>query len=180
MKKQAIAIVVSLALSSPLVLAASHGAANTQSGMGSQMMQQGGSGMAQMPMMRQMQQMQEQMGLIHNTDDPKQRRKLLEEHIESMQGMMQMMHGMMGSQGGMMGPRGMGQGAMQGQGPGMMGGQGSMTGPGATNMPDMSGQFGQRMDMMQERMNTMQMLMDQMMQNQSEILNSMPGMGAEQ
>jgi len=175
MKKRVSAIVVSLALSSPLVWAASQGSKAAEQGMGPQMMQQGG-GMAQMPMMRQMQAMHDQMSRIHETEDPEERQELLMKHMQSMQGMMQMMHGMMGimgGQGGMMSQRGMG-----GRAPGLMHGGGTMNAPGAGGTTDTRESIHERMDMLQERLDAMQTLMDQMMQNQREMLKSMPGMGA--
>lgn len=152
--------------------------------MGPQMMMQGGGqGMAQMPMMRQMQEMHDQMGRIHATEDPHERRALLEKHMESMQGMMQMMHGMMGmmgGRGGMMGSGPQEQGGMHSPGTGMMGGQGGTAAPGGSNMQGMAERLHQRMNMMQDRMDTMQVLMEQMMENQREMLRNMPGGGSAQ
>jgi len=152
-------------------------------------------GMAMMPMMGQMQQMHGQMAQILATEDPTERQQLLQEHFESMQGMMQMMHGMMGAQGTMMGgmmggmtpgQRGMHAGhdvvpgqpcAMTESRGGMMSGPGHMGGPAGMAMGDMHGQMQGRMNLMQERLDAMQLLMDQMLKNQHESMRSMPGMG---
>ena len=46
-----------------------------------------------------MKKMQEQMDKINQTQDPRERQKLLQDHWTTMQGNMQMMHGMWGSGG---------------------------------------------------------------------------------
>lgn len=122
-----------------------------------------------MPMQHQMQRMHEQMATIHETTDPGERRKLLSEHMDSMQDMMQMMHGMMASQD-MMGrrhPRMQG-GHMMGQGP-------SPTDQGierreGMDPQSMMGEDPGQMGNIAERMNMMQMMMDEMLKSQSEQL----------
>jgi len=88
-------------------------------------------------MMDRMKTMQAQMDKIRQTTDPKEREKLMTEHMKSMQEGMRMMRGMGGGMMGMMGG-------------GMMGG-----GAGSQSMP-----------MMEGRMDMMQMMMEQMMQHQ--------------
>ena len=100
-----------------------------------------------MPMQNQMHHMQKSMDKIHGSKDTEERKKLLAEHLDNMQGMMKMMHGMMGSEQ-MMRPGSMHLGMMESQ----------------NNM-------GNRMNMMENRMDTMQLMMDQMLQNLSESLN---------
>ncbi|MGE0873600.1 MAG: hypothetical protein AB7O31_02900 [Burkholderiales bacterium] len=100
----------------------------------------------QQQMMERMKTMQAQMEKIRQTTDPKEREKLLAEHMKSMQEGMQTMRGMGGGMMGMMGG-GMG-GAMAG---------GTMGGP--------RGSGPQSAQMMQDRMDMMQMMMEQMMQH---------------
>ncbi|WP_407511113.1 hypothetical protein [Ralstonia sp. GP101] len=96
-----------------------------------------------------MKKMQAQMDKIHQTKDPKERQRLMAEHMQAMQDTMQTMHGMGGPMMmDMMGGQGMGAG---GAAP-MMGGSG---------MP-----MEQRMNMMENRMDMMQMMMDQMLKQQ--------------
>jgi hypothetical protein len=73
-------------------------------------------GMGTMGMEKRMAQMQEQMERIRKTADPKERQKLMQEHMQSMQEGMKMMRGMGGSM--MMGMMG---GQKGGMGPGTMG-----------------------------------------------------------
>ena len=114
------------------------------------------SSLSVMPMWSQMQRMHEEMQAIHNASDPAERRRLMREHMEAMQGMMQMMHGMMAGQGMMMGRHGQGE-------PGSM--RGPMMGGGAP-APDSD----RRLDMLEQRLNMMQMMMDQLLQTQREML----------
>ena len=90
---------------------------------------------------QQMQKMQDEMRRIRATTDPAERRRLMDEHMKSMQQMMPMMSQM----GGM----------------GAMGGMGGGPGPGPGN-PE------QRMQMMEMRMDMMHKMMDQMLQHESE------------
>lgn len=84
--------------------------------------------------------MQAQMDRIHKTADPAERRKLMQEHMQSMRDGMDMMRGMGGP---------------------MMGGKGD----GMAMMGDPK----QRQDMMERRMDMMQMMMEQMMQHQQHM-----------
>lgn len=108
--------------------------------------------------------MQDQMARLNKTTDPKERQKILEEHWKTMhEGMDTMMgrggmgYGMMGGKG-MMGPggggMGMGPGGRMGAGPGP--GMGPMT-------PEM---IDLRQRRMEQRMDMMQMMMDQLIQRQ--------------
>lgn len=117
-----------------------------------------GAGIATMPMHQQMKRMQEQMAKIHEATAPEERRKLMKEHTESMQDMMKMMHGMMAGQG-MMGPRHRGMWSPSGNAQGMM------------NPPCAEGADSDRMARMEQRMNMMQMMMDQVLKAQSEQLD---------
>ena len=119
---------------------------------------------------------------IQNTTDPAERQKLLDEHWQLMQQNMQAMRGFGGPMmrggiepGGGMGPGMMGRAGPGGEmGPGMMGG----TGPGYSMGPGMMGggpcQSGsaaginekQREQFMQRRLDTMQMMMEQMLMRQ--------------
>ena len=129
-----------------------------------------------MPMQQQMQRMHEQMANIHETTDPAARRKLLSEHMDSMQNMMQMMHGMMAGQ------DIMGRWHRRRQGGHMMGQEPSPTDKGMERRqgmdpqsmmrenPGQMGNMAERMNMMEQRVNMMQMMMDAMLQSQSEQL----------
>ncbi|MHC6052202.1 hypothetical protein ACYT84_10640 [Ralstonia solanacearum] len=98
---------------------------------------------------QQMKNMLAQMDKIHQTKDPKERQRLMTEHMQAMQDTMQTMRSMGGPMMmDMMGGQGMGAG---GSGP-MMGGSG---------MP-----MDQRMNMMENRMDMMQMMMEQMLKQQ--------------
>jgi hypothetical protein len=96
-----------------------------------------------------MRKLQDQMGKIRQASDPAERRKLLHEHMQTMQEGMKQMRAM----GGMM--MGMGNDGKQG---GMMMGGGMM----------------QMHDMMEMRMEMMGMMMEQMMQRE-EMRDAMPG-----
>lgn len=97
--------------------------------------------------------MQVQMDKIRQTRDPKEREKLLAEHMKSMEEGMRLMRGMGG---GMMG--GIGDGRMT-SGGAMMGGKG-----GGAQSPQM----------MENRMDMMQMMMDQMMEHM-QMMQPAPG-----
>jgi hypothetical protein len=107
-------------------------------------------------MQQHMKQMQEQMEKIRATRDPAERRKWMQEHMDSMnQGMMMM--------------RGMGGPIMKG----MMDGQSAMGGGRPGDMePGMMG--GDAQEMMGRRMDMMQMMMEQMMQHQQMMMDSAP------
>jgi hypothetical protein len=102
--------------------------------------------------------MQEQMIKIHQTTDPKERQKLLQEHQVMMQSAMGMMNSMWG--GGMMGHNMM-KGGMMGSGH-MMGWK-DMGNTYSNMTPE---QMKQRQYMMDQYMGMQQMMMDQMMQHQ--------------
>ena len=97
-----------------------------------------------------MKQMQQQMDRIRQTQDPTERQQLLQEHMRTMSESMGMM-------------RGMGGGIMMG----MMGDQ-HMDGRGMSGMDPKQGQ-----EMMERRIDIMQMMMEQMMQHQ-QMMQSMP------
>ena len=178
MKSTVKIVVIAMALSTPLafsstLLAASDATSNPAEPPVS-------TGMAMMPMQQQMQGMQDQMAKMHATKNPEERRALMREHANTMQGMMKMMHGMMAGQGmmgGMMGGQRGGMGMMM---PGPMGtpGAGNPQGmaPGAM-APDTGAMMG-RMGMMEQRMNMMQMMMDQMLQQQEFMLKERSDAGS--
>ena len=96
----------------------------------------------QMPQMQEnMKKMQQQMDKMQATSDPNERQKLMQEHMQAMQGNMKMMHGM--------------------GGPMMMGGK-----PGATGSGMPGGDPKRQQEMMGQRMDMMQMMMEQMVQHQ--------------
>ncbi len=105
----------------------------------------------QQQMVDRLKDMQAQMDKIRQTSDPKEREKLLAEHMKSMEEGMQMMRGMGGGTMGMMGG---------GAGGGMMGG-------------GQRGSGGQSPQMLERRMDMMQMMMEQMMQHQ-EMMQQAP------
>ena len=92
-----------------------------------------------------MQAMQAQMDAHRNTTDPAERRKLMQEHMQTMQENMKAMRGM--------------------GGPTMMGGQkgGGIKSAGPTQRPEM----------MEQRMDMMQMMMEQMVQH-DQMMQSTP------
>jgi hypothetical protein len=101
----------------------------------------------QMPQMQEnMKKMQQQMEKFQATADPKERQKLMQEHMQTMQESMKAMHGM----GGLM----------------MMGGgkRGGMAKVDHKDMADAA--MLKRHDMMEQRMDMMQMMMEQMVQHQ--------------
>jgi len=103
-------------------------------------------------MQQHMKKMMQQMQAIHATDDPEKRDKLLQEHMQSMHEGMQMMRSMGG---------GMMKGMMGEGGGGMMKG---MMGKGDTGMMK-RGDKDMRHQMLEQRMDMMQMMMEQMMQH---------------
>ena len=106
----------------------------------------------QMPRMQEnMKEMQQQMEKLHATTDPKERQKLMQEHMQTMQDNMKSMRGMGGP---MM--------------TGMMGGKPGTSAPGM-----MSGDPKHQQEMMEKRMDMMQMMMEQMMQH-DQAMESMP------
>lgn len=139
--------IVACALSTPFV-SAQEKSAPAKPAMGMDMDKQ-------MPQMQEkMKAMQGQMDKIHKTTDPKERQKLMQAHMQAMQENMKMM-------------RGMGSPMMKGGGEhgGMM-------------MRDMKGGMTEgdmmkRHAMMEQRMDMMQMMMEQMMQH-DQAMESMP------
>ncbi|KAA1176419.1 hypothetical protein FWJ25_02085 [Marinobacter salinexigens] len=94
---------------------------------------------------------------VPSTKSAQERRRLLEEHQEAMEEQMELMHR------NMMGP-GAGNSGMMGQG--MMGGQADNNQrPG--NGADMSSE--ERLQFMEERMNQMQLMMEQMLRHQQQL-----------
>lgn len=106
--------------------------------------------------------LQELMGKIRQTSDPGERRKLMQEHMRTMQEGMKQMRGMGG---GMM--MGMGSGGKQG---GMMMGMGRGDKPGGGMM---MGDMMKAHDMMGMRMEMMETMMEHMMQRE-EMRDAMP------
>lgn len=104
MKIKTMAVVTALLMSSGIVLAAGSGSDHKQ---GSATMHDGSMPMMQMD--KHMRNMRTQMEEIRRTDDPGKRDKLIQAHMEEMQGMMKMMEMMKGMHGGksMMGHDGM-------------------------------------------------------------------------
>ena len=107
----------------------------------------------QQQMIERLKTMQAEMAKIRETSDPQERQKLLAEHMKTMQEGMQAMGGMGG---GMMGRMG---------GGGMMGGGATMGGKGGRP---------QSPQMMEQRMDMMQMMMDQMMEHM-QMMQPAPG-----
>ena len=96
------------------------------------------------PMQEKMKEMQGQMDKIRQTTDPKERQKLMQEHMQAMQATMQMMRGMGGSM------------MMSGKKHGMT-----------------DGDMMNRHEMTEKRMDMMQMMMEQMIQR-DQATESMP------
>jgi hypothetical protein len=157
------------------------------------------AGMAGMPLREQMQTIREQMQRIQESEDSDELEDMLEDHIESLLDMMKMMHGMMAAQammeqgmrGGHKGDMGMmggdkgGMGMMGhhkggGMGKGEQGGMahkgGMMEGHKGGGMGHKGGMMARhhamvaRMDMLERRLNLMQLMMDQMLQNQEAFM----------
>ena len=109
----------------------------------------------QMPQMQDnMKKMQQQMEKIRATTDPKERQQMMQEHMQAMQANMKSMHGM--------------------GGPMMMGADQAD----AMKMPSKKGAMSQAdmmkgHTMMEQRMDMMQMMMEQMMQR-DQVMESMP------
>jgi len=111
--------------------------------------------------------MQGQIDRIAKTKDAKERQKLLQEHMQTMQENMMASRGMMGGMAGGMMDCPMMKDGMMGGGMGMMGGPGG----GAGMSPDaMMG----RMQMMEKRMDMMQMMMEQQMKNRQDAQPPVP------
>ena len=125
--------------------------------------------MAKMPMHEQMGHMRTMMGRMQNATSPAERHELMQKHMASMQGMMKMMHGMMAGQSMIQSKPGMGM-----MGPGQFESPSAKDHEHGSNTSGAMPREGQdgatRMMMMEERLNMMQMMMDQMLQNQDALL----------
>lgn len=99
-----------------------------------------------------MSRMQQMMQEMRSADSKEERERLRDQHMEAMQEQMDMMRG------GMMGPGMMGQGMMHGQ-------------PGQDNREGDSANMSteQRLEFMENRMNQMQLMMEQMLQHQRQM-----------
>lgn len=123
-----------------------------------------------MPMMQEnMLKMHDTMHKIMQAKDPKERERLMQEHMQAMQDNMKMMHGMMaGPGGGMMGP-------------GMMGGP-KGPGPGASQMPGMMHDMADKMMEMSGQMSNGNLSTDKQkqmggqMREMATMMDSMSGM----
>jgi hypothetical protein len=156
MKKLLVVLTAGIALTSPVLQAASK---DTSAPQGSSKTQQPGAAEFDKnltQLQEQMKAMQAQMDQIRKTQNPQERQKLLEQHWATMQSAMTIMRGMWGP--GMMG-RGMGPGMMGGAGPGMMGGWGHMGGYYSHLTP--------------EQLRQRQYMTDQYLRMQQEMMNNM-------
>ena len=106
------------------------------------------------PSQENMKLMQQQMDKIATTTDPKERQKLMQAHMQTMQENMKSMRGMGGPM--MKGGMGMGGGMMSDKKGGMK-----------------DGDMNKRQEMTEKRMDMMQMMMEQMMQR-DQVKDSMP------
>lgn len=116
-----------------------------------------------------MSQMQGMMQQMPNAGSQEERQRLMQQHMESMQEHMGMMRGgMMGN--GMMGQGMPGQGMMGGD-QGMMNNQGQkQSGNAQRNHSGGAGMgYEQRMNMMENRMDQMQLMMEQMLEHQRQL-----------
>ena len=106
------------------------------------------TGMKMEKMQEQMKKMREQMDRIHAAKDPQERQKLMTEHMQSMRDSMNTMHAMGG---GMMGKKG----------------EPMMEGSGDSGGAPMGKMMMKRHKMMEDRMDMMQMMLEQMMEHES-------------
>ncbi|WP_417567561.1 hypothetical protein [Marinobacter sp.] len=159
-------IACSVLVSTPLLVFA-HGDEGAWQGHGPGMM------MDQDQMNRNWSQMHEMMQGMSGANSPEDRQRLLNEHWKAMEEQMELMHqGMMGP--GMMGG---GQGNMNNQG--MMNNEGMMNNQGQAKKQPGNAQgknsgaagmdYQQRMDLMENRMNQMQLMMEQMLEHQRQL-----------
>lgn len=156
MKKLFVAMAAGIALTSPVLQAASKDTGATQSTSKTQPPGAAEFDKNLAQLQEQMKTMQAQMDQIRKTQDPQERQKLLEQHRATMQSAMTIMHGMWGP--GMMG-HGMSPGTMGSAGPGMMGGWGHMGGYYSRLTP--------------EQLRQRQYMTDQYLQMQQEMMNNM-------
>jgi hypothetical protein len=156
MKKLLVALAAGIALTSPVLQAASKDTAASQTSSKTQPPSAAEFDKNLAQLQEQMTTMQAQMEQIRKTQDPQERQKLLQQHWATMQNAMTIMHGMWGP--GMMG-HGMGPGMMGGAGPGMMGGWGHMGGYYSHLTP--------------EQLRQRQYMTDQYLRMQQEMMNNM-------
>lgn len=114
---------------------------------------------ATMGMDRQMQKMQDLMARIRETADPKERMRLMQEHMQAMHEGMKMMGSMRGGMGGMMGDR-KGPAAKEGK-------AGAAQQGGSAKAGGMKGGMMKRHKMMQQRMDRMESMMEQMLEHEA-------------
>ena len=116
--------------------------------------------MASMPMHQNMQKMHEQMQQMREANSDAEREVIMQEHMRSMRGMMNMLHGMMA-----------GRSMKHEEKP-----KGMTDDSGCTELrPTMMGKHAmmqQRVDNLEERLNAMQLLLDQMLQSQAQGLQA--------
>ena len=118
-------------------------------------------------MQENMSRMQGMMQEMRNAESDAERQKIREKHMEFMQNHMDMMRG------GMMGEGMKGRG-MMGNGKGMMNNQGTkQSGDAPGNRSGGAGMdYEQRLEMMEQRMNQMQLMMEQMLEHQARSQNN--------
>ncbi|MEX3970020.1 hypothetical protein [Paraburkholderia caribensis] len=155
MKKLLFPVAICIVLSSPMLHAASKDATAAQSTSKAQSTDTAAFDKNLAQFQEQMKTMQAQMNQIRQTQDPKERQKLLQQHWATMQGAMTTMHGMWGP--GMMGHGMMGHGMM---GQGMMGG----------GWGHMGGYYSR---LSPEQLRQRQYMTDQYLQMQQEMMNNM-------
>ena len=133
-------------------------------GNSNQMSRGGMMNQQQMEQMNQnMAKMQSMMQEMRHAESDAERRRIREKHMESMQNHMGMMRGgMMRDNQGMMGNQGQGMRGNQGQG--MMGNQSQ-----GNRRDDAGLDNEQRLQMMENRMNQMQLMMEQMLEHQQQL-----------
>ena len=169
MKVKTMAVMTTLLMNSGLVLAtgntmeqkANH--PNAVGGTTQEAPAKPGGTMPMKPMHEHLQKMRTQMAEINRTEDPDKRDELIESHMADMQSMMKMMHGMREQQ------SMMGKGGMMGKGMGMPGGK-MMGGQQGDTMAAPQGgmvEMMNRQKMLEHRLDIMEMMMEQMMQNQA-------------
>ncbi|MFM0036225.1 hypothetical protein [Paraburkholderia strydomiana] len=152
MKKLLVALAAGIALTSPVLQAASKDTVASPSSSKTQPPSSAEFDKNLAQLQEQMKAMQAQMEQIRKTQDPQERQKLLEQHWATMQSAMTIMHGMWG-------PGMMGHGMMGGASPGMMGGWGH------------KGDYYSRLT--PEQLRQRQYMTDQYLRMQQEMMNNM-------
>jgi periplasmic protein CpxP/Spy len=158
MKMATVALLLVSALAAPAVYAAeaddhaAHHPGADKDGAGPAQDDKGG-GMKMEKMHEQMKKMHQQMEKIHAATDPQERRKLMEEHMQSMRESMKMMRGMGGTA---MGGKKKGEPMMEEGG----------KDPDKDGMP-MGMMMMKRHKMMEDRLDTMQKMMEQMLEHEA-------------